>query len=189
MLKHLKYLSYVARHKWFVFEACARHGLILRGLIHDWHKFLPSEWFPYTEHFYGKGSGIKTGRDETGYYKPTDTGDPDFDFAWLLHQKRADHHWQWWVLPEDEGGVKVLEMSEKARLEMVCDWLGASKAQGHGGTMASIRTWYAKNGGKMQLHDQTRYWVEKFIGVEIDWSTGQAFLTADGQNRLYKYGD
>ncbi len=188
MLKHLKYLSYVARHKWFVFEACARNGIIVRGLIHDWHKFLPSEWFPYMEHFYGKGTGIKTGRNKTGYYKPYDTGDKAFDFAWLLHQKRADHHWQWWVLPKDDGGVKVLPMSEKARLEMVCDWLGASKAQGHGG-IEGVRAWYAENGGKMQLHDETRLWVEDFLGMAVDWSTGQVFRIKNGESRLYAVGD
>jgi hypothetical protein len=189
-MKHVQYLSYVVRHKLFVLAECVRAGLVVRGLIHDWHKFLPSEWFPYVEHFYGANSGgIATGRDETGYYKPTDTGDAAFDFAWLLHQKRADHHWQWWVLPEDDGGLKVIEMREDARLEMVCDWIGASMAQGHGG-IEGVRWWFVQNNGKMQLGPKTRLWIEDYLGIAIDLGTGQVFrVSAEGTHTLYKRGD
>lgn len=154
---HLLYLKYVLRHKWFVFLACLEFGLIWRGIRHDWHKFLPSEWFPYVNFFYGKKSEPIQRRDSTGYYKPTDTGDAAFDFAWLLHQKRADHHWQWWVLPEDDGGLKVLKMSDAAMKEMLCDWRGAGRAQGKPHTWQ----WYEVNKGKMQLHPETRAWIEQ----------------------------
>ena len=39
--------------------------------------------------------------------------DGSFDSAWLLHQKRNAHHWQYWVLLEDEGNTKALEMDDK----------------------------------------------------------------------------
>ena len=160
MTKHLKYLKYVLRHKYFVTLECFKVGLYLRGALHDISKFHPSEWFPYAEFFYGvKPQNI---RDETGYYKPTDTGDADFDFAWLLHQKRNDHHWQWWVLPEDEGGVKLVPMTVDAVVEMLCDWCGASKAQGHGG-WEGVFKWYEKNKDKMQLHPETRERVEEML--------------------------
>jgi len=170
-MKYLKYFWYVVRHKWYVMLACFdrsefQNGMYWLGVTHDWSKLRWSEYRAYTEHFYGKGKDIKSGRDETGYYKPTDTGDADFDFAWHLHQKRNRHHWQWWCLPEDSDGVKVLEMQPKYRLEMFCDWLGASKAQGNGGDIASIRAWYEKNGEKMQLHPDTRDWVEWMLGHE-----------------------
>jgi len=158
MIKHLRYLHYVLRHKYYVLRECWKHGLIWRGLTHDLSKFLPSEWLPYANYFYGKAHTV---RDETGYYKPTDTGDARFDFAWLLHQKRNDHHWQWWILPEDEGGIKVLPMSREARLEMLCDWIGAGLAQGTPGT----RAWYLKNKDKMLLHPETRAWVERQLST------------------------
>lgn len=207
-MNHLRYLSYVLRHKWFVLVECWRRGLYWRGLVHDLSKFLPSEWFPYVEHFHGRQSGRQ--RDVTGYYKPTDTGDPAFDRAWFLHQKRNDHHWQWWTQPDDMplarwtvtefaiekgpmlalngqslvrleavgdddyihtaandvaklcrdslngGKVLVLPMSPRARTEMLCDWIGAGRAQGAPDT----RSWWRKNGAKMVLHDETRQWVE-----------------------------
>jgi hypothetical protein len=45
---------------------------------------------------------------------------------------------------------------------MVCDWCGASIAQGHGG-WSGVKNWYEKNKGRMQLHEETRAWVESFL--------------------------
>jgi len=167
-MKFFKYLNYIIRHKWYVGIECFRERLYWRAITHDLSKFLPSEFIPYMNYFYGKrGDDIKKGRDETGYYKPTDTGDKAFDFAWLLHQKRNSHHWQWFVLPEDDGGLKVLPMRKKDRLEMICDWIGAGKAQGcfspKGDRFRETRHWYVKNKNKMKLTEGTRYWVEKKI--------------------------
>ncbi len=147
-------LKYLIRHKWFVFIECCKEGIIWRGIVHDISKILPTEFFPYANH------DFDAERDETGYYKPTDTGDKKFDFAWLLHQKRNRHHWQWWILPEDNGGVKVLEMPIKYRKEMVCDWRGAGKAQKNG---VETITWYEANKHKMQLGEKTRKWIENKI--------------------------
>ena len=107
-MKYLKYAWYIIKHKWYVMIECFKVGLYWQGITHDLSKLLPDEWFPYANYFYGFKK-----RDETGYYKPTDTGDKAFDFAWLLHQKRNPHHWQWWILPEDDGGTKILEMPLK----------------------------------------------------------------------------
>ena len=93
MTMYWKYLVYVIRHKWFVFVACCRLGVWWLGVVHDWSKLRPGEFIPYARHFYGPKR--KEWRDSTGYYKPTQTGDLAFDFAWLLHQKRNKHHWQW----------------------------------------------------------------------------------------------
>ena len=164
-MTYLRYLRYILRHRWYVMVECFKFGLIKRGLLHDLSKFLPSEFLPYAKFFYGKkGSGIKKGRNETGYYKPTDTGDSAFDFAWLLHQKRNRHHWQWWVLPEDGGGLKILSMPRLDILEMICDWKGAGKAQGHF-EPDECQKWYQKNKDKLQLHPRTRNLIEFFLGL------------------------
>ena len=75
----------------------------------------------------------------------------------LLHQKRNKHHWQWWCLPEDEGGLKVLEMPLKYRLEMLCDWRGAGRAQG----TPDVLRWYEKNRNRMILGMATQIWIEQ----------------------------
>lgn len=156
---YLRYLWYVLRHKWFVLVECWRVGLYWRGVTHDMSKLLPSEFIPYARFFYGP-KPVK--RDPTGYYKPNDTGDAAFDFAWLLHQKRNDHHWQWWLLPKDDGTWTVFEMPLAARTEMLCDWRGAGRAQGTPDTVA----WYKANKDKLTLHERTRAWVEAQLGVK-----------------------
>ena len=167
MNKYIQYLKYLLKHKWYVAIECFNEGLYWRGIVHDMSKFLPSEFIPYTNFFYGKNNPSSSTRDDTGYYKPTDTEDERFDFAWLLHQKRNRHHWQWWILPEDDGGIKILIMDEQCAKEMVCDWVGAGKAQGYfspnDDRYYETRAWYRKNENKMTLHPTTRQYIENII--------------------------
>lgn len=161
MRRHWKYLLYVLRHKWFVFWAGIRLGVNPTQLIfHDWHKFTPAEWLAYARYFYLPDGSLRHKRDDTGYFKPADTLDADFDYAWLLHQKRGKHHWQWWVLPKGDGGQKVFPVPEKYYREMVADWVGAGKAQGYGDNTAA---WYEKNKDNMILHGETRQCIEDIL--------------------------
>jgi hypothetical protein len=161
-VRYIRYLWYVVRHKWFVFLACLRYRLVWRGILHDLSKLRPSEFFPYANFFYGPKK--KQVRDETGYYKPTDTGDEAFDFAWLLHQKRNRHHWQWWILPYDDGGFKAFPIPERDLKEMLCDWIGAGRAQGTPDTMA----WWKKNHGQMVLEPKTRFRIWQMLEGRIE---------------------
>ena len=168
MGKYSKYLGYVFRHKYHVFRECWRLGMFWQGVIHDNSKLRWSELKPYANFFYGP----KKNRDNTGYYKPTDTGDKAFDYAWLLHQKRNKHHWQFWILPEDEGGIKILPMPDKYRKEMVADWWGAGRAQGFKPKpfdhYSETRKWYLANRHKMQLHEDTQRWIEVKLGLGLE---------------------
>ncbi len=161
---YIGYLKYVLRHKWFVFLASIKYGIVWQGIIHDWHKFLPDEFIPYARHF---RYGIQTGRNKTGYYKPTDTGDPEFEAAWFRHQKRAAHHWQYWVIPEFDG-CKPISIPTKYMLEMVCDWIGAGQAQGK----PDILKWYADNKSKMVIENNSRIFIE---GV-LSWLSMDSYL-------------
>jgi hypothetical protein len=167
-----RYLGYVLRHKWFVFLECTREGMPWRGLVHDLSKFRPSEFIPYANHFHGRFRALAAaeGKNGLGYYKPTDTGDPAFDHAWFLHQKRNTHHWQYWIMPVDLGGIKALEMPAKCMVEMLADWVGAGRAQGTrrpgDDHYQPTRRWYAVNQHKMTLHKRTREFVEHLM----NWS-------------------
>jgi hypothetical protein len=143
--RNKKYASYVLRHKYFVAKYCWREGLYYAAFIHDWSKFLPSEWFAYANYFYGEKI----------------EQDLNFDEAWLHHQKRQKHHWQYWTLLEDEGDVRALEIPNKYVLEMLCDWKGAGMAQGK----PDLQAWYLKNHDKMRLEFYTRVWVESLLGI------------------------
>ena len=168
-MKHLKYLSYVLRHKWFVFVECCKLGVPLRGILHDLSKLSPKEWLPYVNHFYGDKPSP---RGEDGSYNPLHVGD-DFDYAWLSHQHHNKHHWQYWILRGDSGETKALPMPIRYAKEMLADWRGAGRAiTGKDNTLE----WYQKNKHKMVLHNLTRYWIESELGVgmvsdiwEDDW--------------------
>ena len=150
MKKHWQYLKYVIRHKRFVYQEGRKLGLGRWQLIkHDWSKFLPSEWFPYARFFYG---GARTALAMW-----------EFKAAWLKHQHRNPHHWQHWVLREDSGEVKVLDMPDKYRREMLADWRGAGRAI-HG--KDETASWYEKTKSGRMLYPDTLVWVERELGVE-----------------------
>ncbi len=118
MNKYIKYLNYLIKHKYYTLKACWEYELYWQGLVHDLSKFSIVEFMPYVNFFYER----KNVRDKTGYYKPTDTGDKDFELAWLNHMHNNKHHWQYWCIASDSGGIDIRPMPHKYRLEMLCDW-------------------------------------------------------------------
>ncbi len=150
-----KYLWYVIRHKWFVFLECWKVGIVWQGIIHDWHKLLPSEFIPYARFFYG-GNGKTFNGGWLWQWKEAGDIQNQFDLAWLHHQKLGKHHWQYWVLQEDVGKTKLLEIPTKYIMEMVADWKGAGRAQG----TPDVKGWYKRNKDKMQLHPESRNKIE-----------------------------
>lgn len=167
MKKHFKYLKHLFRHKYFVFVAGLKVGApVWRLIIHDWTKFLPSEYFPYVNFFYGH----KISEDDEqrmirlmGYcpkHKTEKYIEEQFDRAWLLHQNRNKHHWQYWVLTEDSGKSIPLSIPSKYAKEMVADWAGAGR------TITGkwdIKEWYQENRHKMNIHAETKTEIEELI--------------------------
>jgi hypothetical protein len=146
---HWSYLKYLARHKGYVFWACLGMEVPLhRAIMHDWTKFLPSEWVPYAKYFYGN-------------YR-TPLIEESFDIAWNYHQKRNDHHWQYYVLLRDDGTTEALPMPNRALREMVADWIGAGLAITG---KIEVNQWYQRNKGKINLHDETRTIVEQLLNA------------------------
>jgi hypothetical protein len=140
---HWKYLKAVLRHKKFVLLAGWGKVPLWRLLIHDWSKFTPAEWPQYARSFYGPQPRTQATRDA-------------FDRAWLHHQHLNLHHWQAWVLREDDGVTKVLPMPGVYRAEMVADWRGANRAYGD----TPLVDWYGKTRAARLLHPETQRWVE-----------------------------
>ena len=113
-----------------------------RALIHDLSKFTRSELPHYNRQFFG------------------DKGDPQgFAKAWLHHQNRNPHHWEYWITRSDHshGGSGAVDgclpMPARYIREMVADWMGASKAYTGSWWM---QDWLEKNLGKMRLHPTTK---------------------------------
>lgn len=174
IVPNFKYLRYVLRHKWFVFLGCWRYALIYheprliwRGIVHDFSKFRPSEWFAYTDYFYREfpsadSDFVRSAYRNNIYFRTQEDVQADFDEAWNYHQKRNDHHWQYWLLQNDDGSKKVLPMPLLCRLEMVADWQGAGRALGKPDTKA----WYLANRENISLDFTTRDFVEVLLGIE-----------------------
>lgn len=160
------YLKYIIKHKWYVLVECWKLGILGRGLLHDLSKLLPSEWVSYVDYFYGNHPSRDEVLDYQTYAKFNFIFKEDvkrgFDIAWLHHQKRNKHHWQYWLLTKDSGETIALRMPEKYAKEMLADWRGAGRAiNGYDDT----KNWYLKNRDNMILHHETRAWVEFQLNV------------------------
>ena len=156
MKKHLRYLRYVLIHKFWCLVYCWEMGLYWRGVTHDLSKFRPSEWFPYVNSFYGPWT--YEGRPWIVVFR--------FDVAWLEHQHRNDHHWQHWILREDDGDTKPLLVPGCVLLEMLCDWRAAGKAITGDGSWKRVRAWWDKQ--DQILPTATRKAIEDRLAYQIE---------------------
>lgn len=169
-MKYLKYLSYIVRHKWFVGVAGRKIGLSWwQCITHDLSKMRPSEFFPYCDYFYGGPWATATEAHRASQLcgvalKTQHKVDEAFDKAWLKHQHRNPHHYQHWVLREDSGTQKILNMPYRYIKEMVADWMGAGRAITG---KWDIEEWYEKNADKMELGSWTRAIVESIL-IEVE---------------------
>lgn len=118
---------------------------------HDKSKYCPLEYPAYDEYFYPKKTD-----------KTQDEINKAFAYAWNLHQKDNTHHWQFYVLLNDDGTTKVLDMEIHAILEMFCDWWSFSWKQNN---PREILDFYKYNRDKMQLSEYTQNIVEKLLSV------------------------
>lgn len=160
-MRHLKYLRYLVLHKWFVMLACFQRGLYWQGIIHDWSKFLPSEWFPYADFFYGPKYSDEERRQAAimcVFLESKEMLRRRFEKAWLHHQHFNPHHWQYWILRNDDGSTVALEMPLKYAKEMLSDWEGAGRVIT--GKAGGTPDWYMKNMNRMLLHERTRHFVQ-----------------------------
>ena len=119
----------------------------LGGIIsnHDASKYDDEEYYAYCEYFYGEKT--KEVKDE-------------FDVAWLHHQHCNPHHWQHWLLREDDGDMKALEMPYEYIIEMIMDWWSFSWKSNN---LYEIFNWYENNKSRIVLHPQTTDTVEHIL--------------------------
>lgn len=112
---------------------------------HDVSKYLKDEYDAYDNYFYGK----KTEKVKT-----------EFNYAWLHHIHNNPHHWQHWVLVNDEDGTHALEMPREYVIEMICDWWAFSHKTGN---LYEIFEWYKSHKKNMILHEKTKKLVEELL--------------------------
>lgn len=128
-----------------VFEGISSNMMEAQVNAHDDSKWSYEEYEAYDNYFYGK--------------KTPEVKDA-FDVAWLHHQQNNPHHWQHWLLKEDDGDNKALEMPKEYVVEMICDWWAFSWSKNK---LTEIFDWYANNKPTMILHENTLQLVEDIL--------------------------
>ena len=148
---YIYYFWYVLKHKWFVGIECFKRGLIWQGIIHDWQKFTPTEFFAYALFYNGPWSrGLQPKWLCDAYYRAVEH-----------HYDKGPHHWNHWAKEIEVGqGVKtwhITEMPVKYMEEMMADWSGTGKSL-HG--LDESKTWYAKHYDDVKMHPNSRAYVD-----------------------------
>lgn len=115
---------------------------------HDSSKYNPDEYAAYDAYFYGGNRS----------YAVVNA----FNRAWLLHIHRNPHHWQHWILINDDSseGEVLLEMPYNYIIEMICDWWSFSWQKGN---LSEIFDWYDEHQKYIKLAPNTRKTVEDIL--------------------------
>ena len=117
---------------------------------HDESKYSTEEYDAYDQYFYGGNRSYKVVR--------------DFNYAWLHHIHNNPHHWQYWVLleddPESEMPYKALEIPMPYIFEMIADWWSFSWKEGN---LFEIFNWYADHRSKQIINPKSREIVEYIL--------------------------
>lgn len=115
---------------------------------HDYSKNDPEEYMAYDAYFYGGNRSYAVVQ--------------EFNRAWLRHIHHNPHHWQHWVLINDDPGEGkiILDMPYIYIVEMICDWWAFSWSKGD---LTEIFNWYEEHEAYMQLSNATRKTVELIL--------------------------
>lgn len=134
-------------HKYLVYIIGLHLGLSRwQLLIHDWTKFLPVEWFGYTDRLYGDGGSRE-----------------EWERALLHHYNSNPHHWRYWLRANSNGNLIKIKMPDKYVREMVADW--ASAGYCINGEW-ELREWYQDNVDDMMLSDEA--YIENVLINQVE---------------------
>ena len=145
-----KAFDFIKTHLPELFEddAIKRDCEFLCEICHDRSKYEDDEYDAYDEYFYGNNRSYKVVH--------------NFQEAWLAHIHKNAHHWQHWVLINDdpEEGEIILDMDFVYIIEMICDWWSFSWKSGN---LFEIFDWYEKHKNYIKLSERTRETVEDIL--------------------------
>lgn len=147
-----KFLASLCEHIQNVREAGEKIGVVKRQLqFHDLSKFSLEEFPYYARNFFG------------------DKANPDgFARAWLHHIHCNEHHWQHWIFPDGympkDSNVEngVVEIPQHYALEMVADWMGASKTYTGSDDMSQ---WLYSNIPKITVHSRSAEFLRGLLDM------------------------
>ena len=158
MNKLIGHLKTVHKHRSEVRKLCFKAGLYWQGLTHDLSKYSPAEFIPGVRYFEGTRSPQVQEREELG-----------FSPAWLHHQGRNKHHFEYWMDYVSHAGLVPVQMPKKYIVEMVCDRIAACKTyQKEAFTQASPYEYYEKMHDHYLIHPETDQHLKNLLKMYMD---------------------
>ena len=149
MVKAWKHFKTITYHKYLVAQGCFKVGLYWQGIVHDLSKYSPTEFMEGVRYYQGTRSPNNAEREDKGY-----------SAAWMHHQGRNRHHYEYWVDYSVKGGrgIRVpVPMPDRYIAEMVMDRIAACKVyQGAAYTDASPLEYYYCGTDRAPMHPVTR---------------------------------
>lgn len=157
----IKYDWYLENHKANVKKGydwlCENLPEILQGdYNYEWHicfnhdrsKTEYDEYDAYDAFFYGGNRSYEVVQ--------------NFNRAWLMHIHRNPHHWQHWILVNDDPneGEIIIDMPYNYIIEMICDWWSFSWINGN---LNEIFSWYDEHKDHIRFSETTRATVESIL--------------------------
>lgn len=155
----MRFTLFLLKHKWYVFLAGLFYtkANIFDLIVHDWNKFLPSQFKYYNKKHINKN-----------------TTEDEIIQAWLFHQNFNKHHWEFWIARTTHGNQDLkrqnilIEIPERYVREMIADWFGAHRSCGGFKEWPDILNWeWMKSCGvprmKNRIHPKTIKLIDKIF--------------------------
>ena len=163
------HLHTVNSHRRLVRKACFKMGLYWQGLTHDLSKYSPTEFIPSVKYYDGTHSPTQDERLDIGY-----------SAAWLHHQGRNRHHFEYWqdYSPEYRGIKYPVPMPIKYVAEMVADRYAACKTYHKDSyTQKDPLAYFLRSKDKIMMHEDTKAVLEEILTV----------MANEGEEAAFKY--
>ena len=162
------HLGTILNHKRLVRHYLFRAGLYKQGIMHDWSKYTPVEFFAGVKYY-------EDGKKSPNFKEKKEKGDSS---SWLHHKGRNKHHYEYWIdltLKADDG-LKGMPMPDRYIIEMFCDRIAASKnynRETYDDTFP-LR-YYEKNKSHYTMHPHTKELLEKLLHILADHGEDAVF--------------
>lgn len=168
-MKAWQHFKTITNHKRLVRAGCFKVGLYRQGIMHDWSKYNPVEFFVGCKYYQGNMSPNNAERADKGYSS-----------AWLHHKGRNKHHMEYWIdySVNKEEGICGMKMPVKYVVEMFIDRVSASKNYRKEAYTNRDPLEYYENGKNIHiLHPETRELLERLLKM----------LAEQGEEVTYDY--
>ena len=144
----------ITQHRHMVIKHCVMAGIPFKGLGHDLSKYSPIEFINSIKYYTGTCSPNVLERQKTGASK-----------AWMHHQGRNTHHFEYWIDYNAEAGRRIpIRMPLRSVIEMFCDRVAASKIYlGESYNQTCPYDYFLKNLHSYEIHADTADFLGKLL--------------------------